>query len=52
MDDSHNPNLEGGLILDEEAQISPDLLTDDTPSTFDAPMDDENVENELPEEGV
>lgn len=52
MDNPHNPDLEGGLIPDEEAQISPDLLTDDTPDRFDTPVDDETLENEPPEEGV
>ena len=52
VDDPHNPNLEGGLVPDEEAQLNPDVLTDDTPDHFSTPMDDENLENELPEEGV
>ncbi len=52
MDNPHNPDLEGGLVPDEEAQIKPELLTDDTPDTFGTPVDDEILENEPSEEAV
>ena len=51
MDDPKHPTPSTGLVPDEEQEINPDRLTDDTPDHFDTPMDDENVENELPEEG-
>lgn len=52
MDDPKHPTPSSGLVPDEEQEINSDRLTDDTPDRFDTPMDDENIENELPEEGV
>ena len=52
MDDPRHPTHSAGLVPDTEDEASIDRLTSDTPDRFGEPMDDENLENELPEEGV
>lgn len=51
-DDPRHPTPSTGLVPDPDSETDPDRLTADTPDGFDEPMDEENLENELPEEGV
>ena len=51
-DDPKHPTPSEGLVPDYESENDLERLTDDTPDTFDEPMDENNLENELPEGGV
>ncbi len=51
-DDPRHPTPSTGLVPDSDGYTDRDRLTTDTPDGFDEPMDEENLENELPEEGV
>lgn len=50
--DPRHPTPSAGLVPDPDGTTDIDRLTADTPDSFDEPMDEESLENELPEEGV
>lgn len=52
QDDPKHPNFSDGLVPDHDSENDHERLTDDTPDTFDEPMGENKLENELPEEGV
>lgn len=50
--DPQHPTPSEGLVPDPDGENDLDTVTDGTPDTFDAPMDEDELENELPEEEV
>lgn len=52
MSDDVEGNPSAGLVPDIEGPEDMHRLEDETPDTLGDPMDDDSLENELPEEGV